>query len=328
GESLNLCRELLERESSYDPGFIFGYVPDADGDRGNLVYTDEGSGTALPMDAQEVFALAVLAELTWNITVRKDAEEEAGETFVVVNGPTSLRIDRIARALGVKVARAEVGEANVINLAARLRMMGRTVPILGEGSNGGNITHPSKVRDPIHTIFSAAKLLTLPELFDTWSGARNFKPEAGPITFSKIRSSLPGFVTTSVFEKRALVSIKTENQGDLKKRYEKIFLREWENMKGSLEKKWGITGYYEVNYEGSSEQRGFGPNYRSGSQRGGLKMVFTREAEPVGFLWMRGSGTEPVFRVMADIESTDPADEKFLLEWHKEMVAQADRPAG
>lgn len=328
GESLNLCRELLERENSYDPGFLFGYVPDADGDRGNLVYTDERTGTALPLDAQEVFALAVLAELTWNMTVRKGSGKGAGEIFVAVNGPTSLRVDRIARALGARVARAEVGEANVVNLAARLRMMGRAVPILGEGSNGGNITHPSKVRDPIHTIFSAAKLLTLPELYRIWNSVRGMQPESEPLTFSKIRASLPGFVTTSVFEKRALVSIKTENHGDLKKRYEEIFLREWENMKGELEKKWGITGYYEVNYEGSSEQRGFGPNYRSGSQRGGLKMVFTRQAEPSGFLWMRGSGTEPVFRVMADIESTDPADEEFLLEWHKEMVGQADRPAG
>jgi len=39
---------------------------------------------------------------------------------------------------------------------------------------------------------------------------------------------------------------------------------------------------------------------------------------------MRGSGTEPVFRIMADIEGGSPADEEFLLAWHAGMVAAAD----
>ena len=67
---------------------------------------------------------------------------------VVVNGPTSMRIERIAEAYGAGVFRAEVGEANVVNLAAARRSGGYEVRILGEGSNGGNITHPATVRDP------------------------------------------------------------------------------------------------------------------------------------------------------------------------------------
>ena len=59
-----------------------------------------------------------------------------------------MRIEEIAEAFYASVYRAEVGEANVVNLARSLRDKGFTVPILGEGSNGGNITHPAAVRIP------------------------------------------------------------------------------------------------------------------------------------------------------------------------------------
>ena len=56
---------------------------------------------------------------------------------------------------------------------------------------------------------------------------------------------------------------------------------------------------------------------------GGLKMQFYDEADrAVGFLWMRGSGTEPVFRAVVDIEGTDPGAETELLEWHRSMIAR------
>ncbi len=59
--------------------------------------------------------------------------------------------------------RAETGEANVVNLAEMLRSEGWVVSILGEGSNGGNITHPSKVRDPLSTLGAMIRLLRLPD---------------------------------------------------------------------------------------------------------------------------------------------------------------------
>jgi phosphoglucomutase len=39
---------------------------------------------------------------------------------------------------------------------------------------------------------------------------------------------------------------------------------------------------------------------------------------------MRGSGTEPVFRVMADVAGSDKRIERALIEWQRTMVHEAD----
>jgi phosphoglucomutase len=39
---------------------------------------------------------------------------------------------------------------------------------------------------------------------------------------------------------------------------------------------------------------------------------------------MRGSGTEPVFRVMADVAGANVGFERELLEWQRDMVTEAD----
>ena len=74
-----------------------------------------------------------------------------------------MRVERIAARFGVDVHRAEVGEANVVARARELRRDGYLVRFLGEGSNGGNITHPAAVRDPIQTILAVLKLLYGPD---------------------------------------------------------------------------------------------------------------------------------------------------------------------
>jgi phosphoglucomutase len=48
---------------------------------------------------------------------------------------------------------------------------------------------------------------------------------------------------------------------------------------------------------------------------------------PKAYIWMRGSGTEPVFRVMADAAGPDRRIERELLEWQRSMVARADGAA-
>ena len=138
-------------------------MPDNDGDRGNIVYINDRTGCAEILEAQEVFALSVLSELEFmkqTAAAAQGASAAPGAKLAVaVNGPTSMRIERIAEAYGVEVFRAEVGEANVVNLAAEKRAEGFEVRILGEGSNGGNITHPATVRDPLNTIFALIKLI-------------------------------------------------------------------------------------------------------------------------------------------------------------------------
>ncbi|MDC7221074.1 MAG: hypothetical protein PQJ59_14150 [Spirochaetales bacterium] len=329
GDNLNLCREELEKAHREDASFLLGYVPDCDGDRGNLVYFNEKSNRAEILEAQEVFALSALAELSYLAYSGADMDLAA----IAVNGPTSMRIDRLAQALGAKVFRAEVGEANVVNLAATLREKGYMVPILGEGSNGGNITHPAQVRDPLNTLTALLKLLLITDsdeqkgLFHIWcekSGQMDkYKKD---FTLADIIASLPAFTTTSAFDGKAKFAINSPTHGPLKARYEEIFPAQWEARKAELADRFNISGWEERNMEGTEERTGVGAEFRSGAEKGGFKILFhNKEGRFTDYIWMRGSGTEPVFRVLADCEGNDPEREAYFLEWHKEIIALADK---
>jgi phosphoglucomutase len=240
GESLEPCRRFLEELHADDPSFILGYVPDCDGDRGNLVIWDDGEGKARILEAQEVFALSCMAELAHLVWTGELAYDGRGNALtkaaLAVNDPTSLRIERIAKAFDVPVFRAEVGEANVVGLARKLREKGCLVRILGEGSNGGTITHPSSVRDPLDTVMALLKLLSVRSgrtdggqpgsaagetgtkgLFELWcalSGQEGtYRPD---FTLADIIASLPPFVTTGASTADGLLQVKTADHGALK----------------------------------------------------------------------------------------------------------------
>jgi phosphoglucomutase len=378
GESLEQARKALADAHGVDPSYVLGYVPDCDGDRGNLVFWDERLGESRILGAQEVFALAVLAELCLLVRDgRLGPGAEGGspaKVAVAVNDATSLRIEAIASVFGAETRRAETGEANVVGLAAALREEGYLVRILGEGSNGGNITHPAEVRDPIATIGAILKLLLLREREggspreiegeeDEGRGGevgvpvaaiRGTKPasvEAGPPSTRERREglfhiwlrlsdrldryrpdfgigavldSLPPFSTTSVFETRAALRIASRDQTALKTRYLPIFLREWEKRKEELRRRFGVVAWRAMASLGSTE-REIGQDFAA-SGKGGLRLVFEdASGKPKGFIWMRGSGTEPVFRIMADIQGGLPSDEEWLLAWQTAMVREADK---
>ena len=40
---------------------------------------------------------------------------------------------------------------------------------------------------------------------------------------------------------------------------------------------------------------------------------------------MRGSGTEPVFRIMCDVKGDNAEMEKALLEWETDLIKKADK---
>ena len=338
GESLEPCRLFLEQVHAADPSAILGYVPDCDGDRGNLVIWDEGGKRPRALEAQEVFALACvseLAHLVWTGDLRYDDQGRAlDKAAVAVNDPTSLRVDRIARAFDVEVFRAEVGEANVVGLARKLREQGYRVRILGEGSAGGNITHPAAVRDPINTMLSLIKLLAIRSegdrkgFFEIWSSLSGqtgaYRPD---FTLADVIASLPAFATTGTYSPEALLQVKTADHGLLKSRYQGIFLREWEEQKGALRNRYGITGWEAAAYTGMEEKRGIADFSAAG--RGGLKISFlNQEGRSTACIWMRGSATEPVFRVMADVEGADREAERFFINWQRRMVGEADNYAG
>jgi len=338
GESLIPCCKLLEDAHKRDSSFILGYVPDCDGDRGNLVIWDDRENKARALEAQEVFALACTAEFSQLVWTREFIPKELSccyggnyeKAAVAVNDPTSMRIDKIAQNFGISVFRAEVGEANVVSLARNLREEGYLVRILGEGSAGGNITHPSAVRDPISTVLAVAKLLSITSmndrsgLFEIWlhlsNQAEKYRED---FTLADIIASLPPFVTTPVYNKDALLQIKTKDHAALKDRYQKVFLREWEEQKDQLKQRFGLCDWEAIAYNGTAEKRGLSHFGEAG--RGGLKILFFNgEGTERAYIWMRGSATEPVFRIMADAAGSDAGVERFLLDWQRKMIMEAD----
>lgn len=330
-ENLVYCAEkITSLQTEGDKTALLGYMPDCDGDRGNMVYWDEKEKKALAIEAQKVFALCVMAELAFEYWKNPKVKKLA----VAVNCPTSMRIEEICRVFNASVFRSEVGEANVVNLAREKRKLGFNVRILGEGSNGGNITFPSSVRDPLATIFAAIKILSIRDtidkkgriqqgIFHLWcrlSGQEDiYKAD---FSLSDVIKSLPEYVTTGVSEKDAVLDVKTEDLGRLKLRFQKIFEKEWQERKEELFEKYEISGYECITTNGTCEVRNAG-DWNNG--RGGLKVLFKGESEEsLAFMWMRPSGTEKVFRILCDVKGNKPQMCSSLLEWEKSMLIKAD----
>lgn len=334
GENLKPVAEKIRELAKADKRPIFGLMPDCDGDRGNLVFWEEGKNLPLILNAQDVFALSVLSELSYVLATKLTEKPIA----LVVNCATSFRIHKIAQAFNAKVFTGEVGEANVVKLAEDLQNEGYFVRILGEGSNGGNITFPARVRDPLNTSFAILKLLvfreplvadkietkTPPCLFKMWCKLSRQMDKYKPnFSLKDIIASLPAYTTTATQEKRALLKIKQKDHTLLKRSYQKIFEAEWKNQKSKLLEKYSFQYYKVFGTKGTEEfscENDFGL-----SLNGGLKIVFySKEDNPLGFIWMRGSKTEPVFRVMADIAEKNETAETELVNWHGKMLEKAD----
>lgn len=329
-ENLVYCAKKMEElQKAGIKDAILGYMPDCDGDRGNIVYWDSKTDSAQILKAQEVFSLSVLAELAFSYWLNKN--DSSYKPAVAVNCPTSMRIDEIAKAFNAKVFRGEVGEANVVNTARLARKEGYTVRILGEGSNGGTITFPSSVRDPINTIFAFIKLLTIKDtsegigLFHIWcqlSGQEDkYKDD---FTLSDVLETLPVYTTTGVSESRAILKISTMDHAKLKGNFQKVFENSFKNGADGLLKKYGISSYKCILTNATTEKVDAKDFSESG--KGGLKIqLFENSDKPSAFIWMRGSGTEPVFRIMCDVKGNNPDKEKELLAWETKMLLEADK---
>lgn len=325
-ENLVHCADRMQQmQKEGVTSALLGYMPDCDGDRGNIVFWNDKTKKAEPITAQEVFALCVMAELSFEYWKNPSAKDLA----VAVNCPTSMRIDEIAASLEAKVFRAEVGEANVVNLAREKRAEGFNVRIFGEGSNGGNITYPSAVRDPVATIFAMVKVLSLRDtkygdgLFHIWckkSGQEDkYKDD---FTLADIIETLPAYTTTGVSEARAVLQVKMEDKGKLKENFKVEFEKFFADKKAEFEAD-GIFGWTCCLTNGTKETVGE-ENWNNAN--GGLKIKFhDKNKKPFAFIWMRPSGTEPVFRVMCDVKGNNPELEKKLLRWEAEVLQKADR---
>jgi phosphoglucomutase len=337
GAGLAVAADLLELHAQRDQAFRIAYVPDNDGDRGNLVFLDSEGGAA-PLDAQTVFALVVMSELAWVEYLREKRGGSREELAVIANGPTSARIDDICERFGATPHRVEVGEANVVSRYRELSASGVRVVVMGEGSNGGNITPPSAVRDPLSTLMGMVKLYAF-GLAAVWKDKAGSEPGGAPppagesdsaLGFLEIAASLPRFLTLPADDPRAKMQIGNTPHSLLKSRYEAAIPQRIPEMISRLEAVWGPGIDWEIwNYEGTRALPGIGN--RTGDERGGLRILFSRRDStgtgiPVAAVWMRGSGTEPVFRILADCRGDDETLLDALVDWQRDMVAAACRP--
>ncbi|WP_215536854.1 phosphoglucomutase [Borreliella bavariensis] len=312
GKSLNECKKLLQKKYIKDNSFELGYVPDCDGDRGNLVFIDKVTNTASIIEAQKIFALVVISELSYlYYTGIKN------NIAIVTNDATSLNIEKIANFFNAKVYRVEVGEANLTEMADDLRAQGFIVKISGEGSNGGCIIYPSRVRDPITTLLSIVKLLKMKELYQIWCKLSK--------SYYKEKYSLKDILNTTNFYSNVIVSskkanltnLKIENQEILKSNYENLLIKEIKSNK--LFQELSIIDYEIINYEGKIQSK-----IRTGDASGGLKVLLKTNKEIVATLWMRISKTEPVTRVLSEVIYTKRNALFKLLEFNKRLIKKAN----
>jgi phosphoglucomutase len=165
-------------------------------------------------------------------------------------------------------------------------------------------------------------------LYELWCGLSDqTEIYREDFTLQDIIASLPAFTTTGIYTPEARLTVQSGDHAKLKKCYQEIFLAEWESRKEHLGERYGITGWEAAAFTGDCEKRGLTSFEDAG--RGGLTIHFLHESGRIaGAVWMRGSATEPVFRVMADAEGSDPRFEHELIEWQRHLVSLADAGAG
>lgn len=313
GENLEVCRRTLEKANKLDKDFILGYMPDNDGDRGNFVYI-KSKGKAEIVNAQDVFALISAIDMAHQ-AIRKEKKPA-----IAINGPTSNRVEEIASLLGVEVFRSDIGENNVVTLAERKREEGYSVHVCGEGSNGGIITSPAKVRDPMNSIMSIAKLYAVDGLYSLLMeklGVNGCKE----ISLKSLIGAIPKYTTTPAFSKDAVLRIKCPDFDELKLEYEKLLRREVSTYMVN-----GIASYEVRQYEGSKEQIGIGEDHRTKPSQGGYKVIFYDSNNAFkASLWFSKSRTEPVMRVLVDVKGDSQELHDKLLAWQRSLVERADR---
>ena len=92
----------------------------------------------------------------------------------------------------------------------------------------------------IRTVFAIIKLLAF----------------GGYSSVTEAVDSLPAFSSTSAYEPEAKMQIGSISHAELKANYEAAFPSEFESIKFDLKKRFGITGWYEVYYEGTAARKG------------------------------------------------------------------------
>lgn len=330
GQSLEEASAYLTEANRKGYRAPLAYVPDCDGDRGNLVIWDQTKRKPVILPAQIVFLLSAMAEISYAFMSGQMSDQT--RNAIIVNDCTSNRLDDMMRFFSIIVFRVETGESNIVNKTRQLEKDGWKIRIAGEGSNGGNITRPSNTRDPLSSIMSFLKLLFFQNqsltIYDylnlTMHPLETVIPKKHPSLMDYL-ALIPSYITTSAFEPDSIMTIKTRNQIDLKQAFEKLFLDSWTTKKKTLQEKYGITQYCQINYEATDQRIGFGPEFRSGDHSGGLKIEWLdSQQQCVGWIFFRKSKTENLVRTLVELKNGEASDEKFLREWLQSLITKAD----
>jgi len=301
-EATHAAQEELLRLRSEGKRILCFFVFDTDGDRRNVVLPVE-DGSALVPGVQIIFALDVLRAVAHHAC--DTTMPTQGKTGVVVNGPTSALIERLAERFGFVLKRTETGEANVAHAGEALAAEGVDVVMMGEGSNGSAFTLDLLIREPIHTIGTIVNLISNPETLHYLVGRLDedcgpsewLLPDRIPFLLANLVRVLPPSSDTDLFTSAG------ERWGlpvppDLfKATFDEVVERAWPSQQCKLTD--GMAGkdkrvtFEFVNYERDKELRGRG-NRQTGL--GGYKIeLFVHSTEGkrlVGWIWFRPSGTE------------------------------------
>jgi len=144
----------------------------------------------------------------------------------------------------------------------------------------------------------------------------------------EVIATLPSWITTSAFEPYAALKIRSSDTAALSRAYRNLFLAEWPRLLPSLNQRFGITSWKAFVSIGPHEfelDDDFATSRLNERAGGGLRIVLTTAAGTSrAFLWMRPSGTEPLFRIAVDIEGGSSEDEAWLRSVHTDLVTRAD----
>ncbi len=319
GDAMKPCMTALEKLWQKDSRFMLGYVSDADGDRGNIVAIDPTSGKASALSAQDNFALICFARLA---CAKHIAPKQ--KLAIVVNAASSQKVVDIAAAFQARCIITETGEANVIAGVHQAERQGYYVCVAGEGSNGGSIMPPNMVRDPLAAIASLALFLTgtVSQEYPIEDSSGNPSGNSSGSVHALLKK-LPKYHCNSIADSRSALRFGADN-GKTVQNYLDILMKELKTSQPIMKtlSSYGIADWKYRRYVGD---RCFDSLEPSG---GHVLQFLDSNKSIIARMWMRPSGTEPLFRIMVDLrqQEDDPENTELfdlLFNWQQNMLQRA-----
>ncbi|MBW6187584.1 hypothetical protein KZ870_41060, partial [Pseudomonas aeruginosa] len=135
----------------------------------------------------------------------------------------------------------------------------------------------------------------------------------------EILNTINFYSHVEVSSEKAMLKINVKNQEILKTNYEKLLEKELKYNSIFLQQL-SIHNYDIINYDGIKQNK-----IRTGDSSGGLKVLLkNKKNDTIASLWMRGSKTEPIFRVLSEVISEHKDLLPLLLDFNKYLIQTAN----